>query len=108
MGVICRPYRGLSATILQDVPGYGLYFFGVRLVPFFSPFPVILTSHHTPQKYEGTLCLFMPSNPAHHAGPALVLDQVADTLSCANPRRVRPAGLWHCTLTRLASSLWLL
>jgi len=85
-------YRGLSATILRDVPGYGLYFFGVRLVvPFFSsPFPVILTSHHTPQKYEGTLRLFAPSNPSHHADPALVLEEVADTLSRANLRPWAP------------------
>jgi len=31
------------------------------------------------------LCLFTPSNPAYHADPALVLDQVADALSRANP-----------------------
>jgi len=30
-------YHGLSATILRDVGGYGLYFFGVRPVPSPSP-----------------------------------------------------------------------
>ena len=73
------------------MPGYGLYFFGVRLVvPFFSPLPVILTSHHTPQKYEGTLRLFAPSNPAHHADPVLVLNEVADALA-REPTSVRTA-----------------
>lgn len=60
--------------------GYGLYFFGVRPVPFSfsSPF----RAHTTPRKkYEGTLRLFARSNSAHHADPALVLDEVADTLS---------------------------
>ena len=57
----------------------------MQLAPFFSPFPVILISHHTSQKYKGTLCLFLLSNPAHHADPALALDQVADVLSHMNP-----------------------
>ena len=30
-------YHGLSATVLRDVGGYGLYFFGVRSVPSPSP-----------------------------------------------------------------------
>ncbi|KAI9510548.1 mitochondrial carrier domain-containing protein [Russula earlei] len=60
---ICRScglrglYRGLSATMVRDVGGYGLYFSG----------------------YEGTLRLFAPAKHARQAEP--VLDEVEDTLS---------------------------
>jgi len=54
-------------------------------VPFFS-FHTHTHITHTLKKYEGTLRLFAPSNPADHADPALVLDGVADTLSRTNPR----------------------
>src|SRR6266581_5202112 len=78
----------LSRVICDDPTGRArvqAVLFGGATCSLLLPFPVILTSHHTPQKYEGTLCLFTPSNPAHHADPALVLDQVADALSRANP-----------------------
>jgi hypothetical protein len=42
--------------------------------------------HHAPfKKYEGTQHLFALSNPAHHADPALALDEVTDALSSTNP-----------------------
>jgi solute carrier family 25 carnitine/acylcarnitine transporter 20/29 len=75
------------------VPGYGLYFFGVRLAPFSSfllPGSYSRNITHTFKKYEGTLRLFAPSNPAHHADPALALDEVTDALSRTNPRPWAP------------------
>jgi len=58
-------YRGLSATILRDVGGYGLYFFGVRLPCLFPPSTVSNCFPPRPQRqYEATLRLF-PA-PADH------------------------------------------
>ena len=67
------PGTGCTFSVCDSVPSF----------PFHTLYPHIT---HTPKKYEGTLRLFAPSNPAHHADPALVLDEVADTLSRTNSR----------------------
>ena len=58
-------------------------FSGCVPFPFASPPspPSALMPTPRKKKYEGTLRLFAPSHPSHHADPALVLDEVADTLS---------------------------
>ena len=58
-------------------------FLGCVTVPSSSPF----RAHTAPEKkYEGTLRFFAPSTHAHHANPALVLDdEVTDTLSRRHP-----------------------
>ncbi len=83
----------LSRVICDDPTGRArvqAVLFGGATCSLLLPFPVILTSHHTPQKYEGTLRLFAPSNPAHHADPVLVLNEVADALA-REPTSVRTA-----------------
>ena len=59
-------YRGLSATILRDVGGFGMYFYGVRAPPIFPPIPLIRLSLLVLLflQYEATLRLCAPVHPA--------------------------------------------
>ena len=79
-------YRGLTPTILRDVGGYGLYFFGVGF-PHLSRPTTELTAPQT--QYEGTLRLFAPparpdeataTPPARPWAPLLLAGGVAGIL----------------------------
>ena len=61
VGGIRGLYHGLSATILRDVGGYGLYFFGVRSVP--SPPPLINTHPEKVRRHAAPLRAFYSRAP---------------------------------------------
>ena len=73
-------YRGLSATILRDVGGFGMYFYGVRCpFPFTPPLPPFIITFPAATQYEATLRLCAPGQThdtlalAHRSWAALLL-----------------------------------